>query len=80
MKIVQARLGHASATETLDTYAHLWPDNGDRTRAAINEVLSDVLSSTKSTGTGVQSGPESNGDRPAVSARILATRSSSPPR
>ncbi len=40
VKVVQARLGHASVTETLDTYAHLWPDNGDRTRAAINEVLS----------------------------------------
>lgn len=77
---MQARLGHASVTETLDTYAHLWPDNGDRTRAAINEVLSDALGSAASAGTGVQSAPESNGDRPAVSARILATRSSLPPR
>jgi integrase len=25
VKVVQARLGHASASETLDTYAHLWP-------------------------------------------------------
>ncbi len=29
---VQARLGHASAAETLDTYSHLWPDSDDRTR------------------------------------------------
>jgi hypothetical protein len=25
VKVVQARLRHASATTTLDTYAHLWP-------------------------------------------------------
>jgi hypothetical protein len=34
VKLVQRRLGHASATETLDTYAHLWPDSEDRTRDA----------------------------------------------
>jgi integrase len=39
VKVVQARLGHASASETLDTYAHLWPDNEERTRAAIDDVL-----------------------------------------
>ena len=32
VKTVQARLGHASASETLDTYSHLWPDNDERTR------------------------------------------------
>jgi hypothetical protein len=36
---VQARLGHASAGETLDTYSHLWPDSDDRTRAAVDTVL-----------------------------------------
>lgn len=36
---VQERLGHASANETLDTYAHLWPDDDDRTRAAVDNVL-----------------------------------------
>ena len=39
VKVVQARLGHASAAETLDTYSHLWPDSEDRTRAAIDAVL-----------------------------------------
>lgn len=39
VKTVQARLGHASASETLDTYAHLWPDSDDRTREAIDAVL-----------------------------------------
>jgi hypothetical protein len=33
VKTVQARLGHASATETLNAYAHLWPDSEDHTRA-----------------------------------------------
>ena len=39
VKTVQARLGHASAAETLDTYSHLWPDSDDRTRQAIDDVL-----------------------------------------
>ena len=39
VKTVQARLGHASAVETLDTYSHLWPDSEDRTRDAIDSVL-----------------------------------------
>jgi site-specific recombinase XerD len=39
VKVVQARLGHASASETLDTYSHLWPDSEDRTRRAVDEVL-----------------------------------------
>jgi integrase len=36
VKTVQHRLGHATAAETLDTYAHLWPDSEDRTRQAID--------------------------------------------
>jgi integrase len=39
VKVVQARLGHATAAETLDTYSHLWPDSEDRTRLAVDEVL-----------------------------------------
>lgn len=39
VKVVQSRLGHASAAETLDTYSHLWPDSDDRTRVAVDEVL-----------------------------------------
>jgi integrase len=39
VKVVQDRLGHASAAETLDTYSHLWPDSEDRTRAAVDKVL-----------------------------------------
>jgi integrase len=39
VKTVQARLGHASASETLDN-SHLWPDSDDRTRTAVDSVLS----------------------------------------
>ncbi|MBA2738216.1 MAG: site-specific integrase, partial [Nocardioidaceae bacterium] len=39
VKVVQARLGHASAAETLDVYSHLWPDSEDRTREAVDAVL-----------------------------------------
>ncbi len=39
VKVVQSRLGHASAAETLDTYSHLWPDSEDTTRAAVDAAL-----------------------------------------
>lgn len=35
VKVVQKRLGHSSATQTLDRYAHLWPDSEDSTRDAV---------------------------------------------
>jgi len=41
VKTVQARLGHENASETLDTYAHMWPDDEDRTRAAIDAMFND---------------------------------------
>jgi integrase len=36
VKTVQARLRHASATTTLDTYGHIWPDRDESTRAAVD--------------------------------------------
>jgi len=36
VKVVRARLGHASARETLDTYGHLWPDSEGRTRGVVD--------------------------------------------
>lgn len=39
VKVVQARLRHASAKTTLDTYSHLWPDADESTRAAIDVVM-----------------------------------------
>jgi integrase len=50
VKAVQKALGHASATETLDTYAHLWPDDEDRTRAAIGAALAGTTSRPRVTG------------------------------
>lgn len=41
VKEVQERLGHKSAMETLDTYAHLWPSADEGTRAAIDRVFAD---------------------------------------
>ena len=34
--VVQHHLGHATAQETLDTYSHMWPDDDDRTRDAVD--------------------------------------------
>lgn len=39
VKVVQARVRHASAKTTLDTYGHLWPDRDESTRAAVDAVL-----------------------------------------
>lgn len=39
VKVVQTRMRHASAKTTLDTYAHLWPDADESTRAAIDSVI-----------------------------------------
>lgn len=36
---VQHRLGHATATETLNTYGHLWPGAEDTTRRRMNDVF-----------------------------------------
>jgi integrase len=35
IKAVQEALGHANASETLDTYSHLWPADEDRIRDAV---------------------------------------------
>jgi integrase len=38
---VQRALGHAKATTTLNTYAHLWPTAEDRTRAAAQALVEE---------------------------------------
>jgi len=43
VKVVQTRLGHATADETLNTYAHLFPDSEDRSRAAVDAGLGKAL-------------------------------------
>jgi integrase len=43
IKTVQARMRHASATTTLDTYGHLWPDADESTRTAIGAVIAERM-------------------------------------
>lgn len=40
---VQARLGHQSAMETLDTYGYLWPDAEDETRRAVDFAFTPLV-------------------------------------
>ncbi len=42
VKVIQSRLGHSSAKTTLDVYGHLFPDEEDRTRAALDAAFADV--------------------------------------
>jgi integrase len=44
VKAVQEALGHKTATETLNTYGHLWPDDAGLTRRAVDEVLGPCVS------------------------------------
>jgi integrase len=45
IKTVQARMRHASARTTLDTYGHLWPDADESTRSAIGAVITERMNS-----------------------------------
>ena len=45
VKAVQEALGHKTATETLNTYGHLWPDDAGLTRRAVDEVLGPCVAS-----------------------------------
>lgn len=49
---VQNRLGHASADETLSTYAHLWPDADERTREAVDRAYAGILADSLRTSEG----------------------------
>jgi integrase len=51
---VQRALGHAAATTTLRTYAHLWPTAEDRTRAAAADLM---RSATSGGGIEITTGP-----------------------
>jgi integrase len=50
VKVVSARLGHANAAMTLNTYSHLWPDDEDRTRQAIDDLLGADVPHLRPTG------------------------------
>jgi len=47
VKAVQKALGHAKATTTLDTYAHLWPGDEDRIRQAIQAAFAPAEDSLR---------------------------------
>jgi site-specific recombinase XerD len=53
IKAVQEALGHKNASETLDTYSHLWPADEDRVRDAIEGLHgpSSVSDVSRATGT-----------------------------
>jgi integrase len=42
-KIIQARMGHATLAETMDTYGHLFNDADDLGRAAVDQLLRPEL-------------------------------------
>lgn len=44
---VQKALGHKNPTVTLTTYAHLWPDGADRTRAAVGNLFKQIDEAAK---------------------------------
>ena len=50
VKVVQARLRHASAKTTLDTYGHLWSDSDESARAAVGAVLTALVDSVRTRG------------------------------
>lgn len=43
VKVVQLMLGHKDATETLNTYGHLWPDRLDEVSAALETARKSAL-------------------------------------
>lgn len=46
VKVVQKRLGDASAKVTMDTYGHLWPDDDERSRTAVQRMLGPIIADT----------------------------------
>jgi integrase len=49
IKTVQARMRHATARTTLDTYGHLWPDADESTRSAVGAVIAERMDSFETT-------------------------------
>jgi integrase len=47
IKTVQARMRHATARTTLDTYGHLWPDADESTRTAVGAVIAARMDSAE---------------------------------
>jgi integrase len=56
IKTVQARMRHASARTTLDTYGRLWPDADESTRSAIGAVIAKRMDSFGATADALRTG------------------------
>jgi integrase len=54
IKTVQARMRHATARTTLDTYGHLWPDANESTRSAIGALIAKRMDSIATTADGLR--------------------------
>lgn len=52
---VQRAMGHKSASVTLDTYSHLWPNSEERTRGAVESIFNEAF------GTGADSSRTQSG-------------------
>ena len=63
VKTVQSRLGHESPSTTLETYAHMWPGEDERTRDAVDALLRRDQSGTD---------PEEDGSTPDGKVADLA--------
>jgi integrase len=50
VKVVQERLGHASAVETLKTYSHLFPSSDERTRSVVEAAWTPAPADSVRTG------------------------------
>jgi integrase len=61
-KIIQHRMGHASITETMDTYGHLFPESVDSGRGAIDRALASASVLSRSAH-GANHGREGNNRR-----------------
>ncbi len=42
-KVIQARLGHATIAETMDTLLHLFPDAEDLGRGAVDAIMGSAF-------------------------------------
>ena len=51
VKVVQSRLGHASAVVTLNVYGHLWPGEDDLTRAVMDAAFGPLADSLRTSAT-----------------------------
>jgi integrase len=58
---VQRALGHASATVTLKTYAHLWPTAEDRTRKAAAALITETLGTVENSADSLRTTEIANG-------------------